>query len=136
MVHLEPRDIFNYLARIPAKLREDSRRFCLFHHTDVLSELGFQRFLLDWSEHLMGRRTGDTFSLMTAPIMRRFLEHLGYTDIVMDDAIIPRDVVWTCTAPASVQPDALRPTHPLFKSDRESLEPTNPNATTSKAETA
>jgi ubiquinone/menaquinone biosynthesis C-methylase UbiE len=116
MVHVEPRDIFNYLSLIPAKLKPEGRRHCLFHHYDVLSELGWQRFLLDWQRNLGGRR-GDTFGIMTPDIMERFLEHLGYEIIERHDELIPRDCVWHCRAPDRIDPERLGPTHPLYVKD-------------------
>ncbi len=97
MVHLEPRDIFNYLSRIPALLKGD--RFCIFHHTDILGEAGWRVFLRDWRRHLQGRH-GTAFSVMTAAIMERFLRHLGYRVLVKDDESVPRDCVWICQGPA------------------------------------
>jgi len=116
MVHIEPRDVFNYLTQIPAKLKPDGRRRCLFHHFSVLSELGWQRFLLDWDRNLGGRR-GDTFGVTTPEIMERFLTHLGYEILERDDNIIPRDCVWHCRAPERIEPALLKPTHPLYVKD-------------------
>lgn len=97
MVHIEPRDIFNYLTQIPHLLRGD--RLCLFHHSDILSELGWQKFLRDWDQNLLGRRHGTSFSVMTDDIMERFLSHLNYTILLKDTQSIPRDCVWICRAP-------------------------------------
>ncbi len=99
MVHIEPRDIFNYLTRIPPLMR--GKRLCILHHTNVLSERGFQRFLSEWDRNLMGRR-GTSFSVMTDSIMQRFLDHLGYEVLRKDTESIPRDCVWVARAPASV----------------------------------
>jgi SAM-dependent methyltransferase len=96
MVHLEPRDIFNYLTRIPPLLKGE--KLCVFHHTNMVSELGWQRFLKDWDKHLLGRH-GIAFSVMTDNIMERFLTHLGYTILVKDTESVPRDCVWICQAP-------------------------------------
>ena len=96
MVHLEPRDIFNYLYRIPHLLKGD--RLCIFHHTNILSDLGWQRFLKDWEQHLQGRH-GTAFSVMTDNIMERFLQHLNYKILVKDSQSVPRDCVWICQAP-------------------------------------
>lgn len=96
MVHLEPRDIFNYLHRIPSLLKGD--KLCIFHHTNILSPLGWQRFLKDWNQHLLGRN-GTAFSVMTDAIMEKFLTHLGYKIIVKDMESVPRDCVWICQAP-------------------------------------
>ena len=79
MVHLEPRDIFNYLTKIPAKLK--GQKLCIFHHTNTLSELGWQRFLRDWDENLMGKRNGTAHSVMTDKIMEKFLSHLSLIHI-------------------------------------------------------
>lgn len=98
MVHIEPRDIFNYLTRIPPLMR--GKRLCILHHTNVLSERGFQRFLGEWDRNLMGRR-GTSFSVMTDSIMQRFLDHLGYEVIRKDTESIPRDCVWVVRAPAA-----------------------------------
>jgi SAM-dependent methyltransferase len=97
MVHIEPRDIYNYLTRIPALLRGD--RLCLFHHTNMLSDLGWERFLSDWDQHLFGRKHGTAFSLMTDSIMERFLTHLNYEILSKDTTTVPRDCVWVCRAP-------------------------------------
>jgi SAM-dependent methyltransferase len=99
MVHIEPRDIFNYLTRIPPLMR--GKRLCILHHTNVLSERGFHRFLSEWDRNLMGRR-GTSFSVMTDSIMQRFLDHLGYEVIRKDTEAIPRDCVWVVRAPAAV----------------------------------
>lgn len=98
MVHLEPRDIFNYLTRIPPLLRGD--RLCIFHHTNTVSDFGWQRFLQDWNRHLLGRRHGAAFSVMTDAIMEKFLTHLNYRIILKDTESVPRDCVWICQAPA------------------------------------
>jgi len=96
MVHIEPRDIFNYLTQIPALMR--GRRLCVFHHTNTLSERGWQRFLSEWDKNLMGR-SGGSFSVMTNDLMARFFEHLGYEVISQDTETIPRDCVWVVRAP-------------------------------------
>jgi ubiquinone/menaquinone biosynthesis C-methylase UbiE len=96
MVHMEPRDIFNYLTQIPRLLR--GRRLCVLHHGNTLTDLGWQRFLSEWDKNLMGR-SGGSFSVMTDDIMARFLDHLGYEVLVKDTATIPRDCVWVVTAP-------------------------------------
>ena len=97
LVHIEPRDIFNYLTRIPALLKGD--RLCLFHHTNLLSELGWKKFLIDWDKNLLGKRQGTAFSLMTDTIMEKFLTHLNYEIIHKDTESVPRDCVWICKAP-------------------------------------
>lgn len=100
MVHIEPRDIFNYLTQIPAKLR--GKRLCVFHHANVLTELGWERFLREWKDNLLGNRHGGAFSVMTDSIMQRFLDHLGYEVLVKDAESIPRDCVWVVRAPERV----------------------------------
>ncbi len=97
MVHLEPRDIFNYLTQIPALLQGD--RLCVFHHTNILSELGWQKFLSEWHLNLRGQRHGSAFSVMTDHIMEKFLTHLNYEILVKDTQSVPRDCVWVCKAP-------------------------------------
>ncbi|WP_213454228.1 class I SAM-dependent methyltransferase [Rhizomonospora bruguierae] len=97
MVHIEPRDIYNYLTRVPALMR--GRRICLFHHSNMLSERGWNRFLGEWDKNLMGKRHGRSFSVMTDSIMERFLTHLGYEILVKDTESIPRDCVWVVRAP-------------------------------------
>lgn len=96
MVHMEPRDIFNYLTQVPALLR--GKRLCIFHHNDTLSDLGWKRFLSEWDRNLMGR-SGGSFSVMTNDLMARFLDHLGYTVLSRDTQTIPRDCVWVARAP-------------------------------------
>jgi hypothetical protein len=98
MVHIEPRDIFNYLTQIPSLMKGE--RLCLFHHTNVLSDLGWQKFLQDWDKNLMGHRHGTAFSVMTDSIMEKFLTHLNYKILHKDTQTIPRDCVWICQAPA------------------------------------
>jgi len=97
MVHLEPRDIFNYLTKIPAKLKGE--KLCIFHHTNTLSDLGWQRFIKDWDKNLMGKRNGTAHSVMTDTIMEKFLSHLNYQIIHKDTNSVPRDCVWICQAP-------------------------------------
>jgi ubiquinone/menaquinone biosynthesis C-methylase UbiE len=98
MVHIEPRDIFNYLTQIPRLMKGD--RLCLFHQTNILSDLGWQKFLQDWDKNLMGQRHGTAFSVMTDAIMEKFLTHLNYKIIHKDSQTVPRDCVWICQAPA------------------------------------
>jgi hypothetical protein len=81
MVHIEPRDIFNYLSQIPKLMR--NKRLCVFHHGDTLSDLGWKRFLGEWDKNLMGR-AGGSFSVMTNDLMARFLDHLGYEVMLTD----------------------------------------------------
>ena len=97
MVHIEPRDIFNYLTRIPKLLK--GQRLCLFHHTNILSDLGWKKFLFDWDKNLLGKRHGTAFSVMTDKIMEKFLNHLNYQIILKDTQTVPRDCVWVCQAP-------------------------------------
>ena len=97
MVHLEPRDIFNYLTKIPAKLK--GQKLCIFHHTNTLSNLGWQRFIKDWDKNLMGKRNGTAHSVMTDTIMEKFLSYLNYQIIHKDINSVPRDCVWICQAP-------------------------------------
>jgi SAM-dependent methyltransferase len=96
MVHMEPRDIFNYLTQIPRLMR--NRRLCVLHHNNTLSELGWKRFLGEWDKNLMGR-SGGSFSVMTNDLMARFLDHLGYEVLLKDSETIPRDCVWVVRAP-------------------------------------
>jgi SAM-dependent methyltransferase len=97
MVHMEPRDIFNYLTQIPKLMR--GKRLCVIHHTNTLSDLGWKRFLSEWDKNLMGR-SGGSFSVMTNDLMARFLSHLGYEVIEQDTDTIPRDCVWVTRAPS------------------------------------
>lgn len=96
MVHMEPRDIFNYLSQIPKLMR--NKRLCVFHHTNTLSDLGWKRFLGEWDRNLMGRSAGS-FSVMTNDLMARFFDHLGYAVLLKDTESIPRDCVWVVRAP-------------------------------------
>lgn len=98
MVHIEPRDIFNYLTRIPPLMR--GKRLCILHHTNILSERGWARFLREWDKNLMGKRHFAAFSVMTDSIMHRFLDHLDYEVIEKDTTSVPRDCVWIVRAPA------------------------------------
>ena len=97
MVHVEPVDIFNYLTQIPKLLRGD--RICVFHHSNILSELGWQKFASEWDKNLLGRRDGTAFSVMTDTIMEKFLTHLNYEIILKNTSSVPRDCVWICKAP-------------------------------------
>ncbi len=97
MVHVEPRDIFNYLRQIPRLLKGD--RLCVFHHTHVLSDLGWQKFLRELDINLMGKRHGSAFSVMTNEIMEKFLNELNYEVLLKDTTSVPRDCVWICQAP-------------------------------------
>ncbi|MBE9186853.1 class I SAM-dependent methyltransferase [Microcoleus sp. LEGE 07076] len=99
MVHVEPVDIFNYLTRIPKLLRGD--RLCVFHHGNILSDLGWQKFADEWDKNLLGRRDGTAFSVMTDTIMENFLNHLNYEIILKNTESVPRDCVWICKAPVS-----------------------------------
>lgn len=96
MVHMEPRDIFNYMTQIPRLMR--GKRLCLFHHTDTLSELGWKRFMSEWDKNLMGR-SGGSFSVMTTGLMARFIDQLGYQVVLQDTESIPRDCVRVLRAP-------------------------------------
>lgn len=98
LVHIEPRDIYNYLTRIPPLMT--GKRLCILHHGNMLSDRGWQRFLREWDKNLMGRRHGRSFSVMTDTIMQRFLDHLGYEVVLKDSKTIPRDCVWVVRAPA------------------------------------
>lgn len=102
MVHMEPRDIFNYLSQIPRVMR--GKKLCIFHHGNTLSELGWQKFLSEWDQNLCGKRMGTAFSVMTVPLMEQFLKHLGYEVLVKDESTVPRDCVWVCRAPAGTIP--------------------------------
>jgi ubiquinone/menaquinone biosynthesis C-methylase UbiE len=98
MVHIEPRDIFNYLSQIPKVLRGDA--LCVFHHSNIFTELGWEKFLSDLPINLMGRRDGTAFSIMTDTIMEKFLTHLNYKILVKNTYSVPRDCVWICQAPS------------------------------------
>jgi hypothetical protein len=95
MVHMEPRDISNYLTQIPRLMR--GKRTCVFHHANTLSDLGWQRFLGEWDKNLMGR-SGGSFSVMTNDLMARFLDQLGYEVVLKDAESVPRDCVWVVRA--------------------------------------
>ncbi len=97
MVHVEPVDIFNYLTRIPKLLRGD--RICVFHHGNILSELGWEKFAAEWDKNLLKTRDGTAFSIMTDTIMEKFLNHLNYEIILKNTSSVPRDCVWICKAP-------------------------------------
>lgn len=96
LVHVEPRDIFNYLVRVPPLMR--GRRLVLLHHGNVLTERGWERFVREYGGNLMGR-SGAAFSVMTDSIMERFLDHLGYEILVKDTDSVPRDCAWVVRAP-------------------------------------
>jgi SAM-dependent methyltransferase len=96
LVHVEPRDIFNYLNQIPALMR--GRRLVLLHHGNMLTERGWNRFVREYRHNLMGR-SGSAFSVMTDSIMEKFLDHLGYEVILKDTETVPRDCVWVVRAP-------------------------------------
>lgn len=98
MVHMAPEDIFTYLAALPRILR--GQRLCILHHSEILSDLGFRKFLADQSEGHGRRRPGLSFPVMTRAIMQRFLDHLGYEVLRCDTESVPRDCVWVCRAPA------------------------------------
>ena len=96
LVHVEPRDIFNYLVRIPPLMR--GKRLVILHHGNMLTERGWNRFLREYQHNLMGR-SGSSFSVMTDSIMERFLDHLGYEVVLKDTTTVPRDCVWVVRAP-------------------------------------
>lgn len=98
MVHIEPRDIFNYLNQIRHVMR--GKRLCVFHHSNILSELGWQKFLSEWQSNLLGQRRGCAFSVMTDNIMEKFLNYLNYEVILKDTQSVPRDCIWVCKSPA------------------------------------
>lgn len=97
MVHIEPRDIYNYLVQIPPLLK--GKRLCLFHHSNILTPLGWEKFLSDYPHNLLGRRDGTAFSVMTDTIMEKFLTHLGYEILHKETELVPRDCIWICKAP-------------------------------------
>ena len=108
LVHVEPRDIFNYLVRIPVLMR--GRRLVLLHHGNMLTDRGWQRFVREYQHNLMGR-SGSAFSVMTDSIMQRFLDHLGYEVLLKDTTSVPRDCVWLVRAPEpSVSAESLSST--------------------------
>jgi SAM-dependent methyltransferase len=91
LVHIEPRDIFNYLTQIPSLLR--GKRLCIFHHANVLSELGWKKFLSEWDRNLLGRKQGTAFSVMTDSIMEKFLTHLGYEILVKNTILTEEETI-------------------------------------------
>ena len=97
MVHIEPRDIYNYLVQIPPLMR--GKRLCLFHHSNILSSLGWEKFLNDYPHNLLGKRDGTAFSIMTNEIMEKFLTSLGYEILWQNTELVPRDCIWLCRAP-------------------------------------
>jgi SAM-dependent methyltransferase len=96
LVHVEPRDIFNYLVLIPQLMR--GKRLVILHHGNMLTERGWDRFVREYKHNLMGR-SGSAFSVMTDGIMAKFLDHLGYEVILKDTETVPRDCVWVVRAP-------------------------------------
>jgi hypothetical protein len=102
LVHVEPRDIFNYLVRIPPLMR--GRRLVLLHHGNMLTERGWERFIREYGHNLMGR-SGSAFSVMTDEIMQKFLDHLGYEVLLKDTESVPRDCVWVVRAPEAPPSD-------------------------------
>jgi SAM-dependent methyltransferase len=97
LVHIEPRDIYNYLTQIPRVMR--GKKLCVFHHANTLSDLGWRKFLGEWEQNLCGKRMGTAFSVMTVPLMEQFLKHLGYEVLLKDEGTVPRDCVWVCRSP-------------------------------------
>lgn len=96
MVHIEPRDIFNYLRLLPRILK--GKKLAIIHHADVTSEYGFNQFLREYKDNLMGKRSGGAFSVMTAQIMEKFIQYLGFKIIHKDTTSVPRDCVWVLEA--------------------------------------
>jgi len=107
MVHMEPRDIYNYLTQIPRLMR--GKRLCLFHHSNILTPLGWQKFLNDYPHNLLGRRNGTAFSVMTDAIVEKFLTHLNYEIIHKETELVPRDCIWICRAPIVSAPQQVLP---------------------------
>lgn len=97
MVHIEPRDIYNYLVQIPPLMR--GKRLCLFHHSNILTPLGWEKFLNDYPHNLMGKRDGTAFSVMSDRMMEKFLTHLGYEILHKETELVPRDCIWICKSP-------------------------------------
>jgi len=119
MVHMEPRDIYNYLTQIPRLMRE--KRLCIFHHSNILTPLGWQKFLNDYPRNLLGRRDGTAFSVMTDGIVEKFLTHLNYEIIRKETELVPRDCIWICRAPIVSAPQQVLPE--LVQSTAIDLEP-------------
>ena len=72
------------------------KRLCVLHHTNILSERGWARFLREWDKNLMGKRYGTSFSVMTDGIMQRFLDHLGYEVIEKSTHVYPARLRLDC----------------------------------------
>ena len=50
----------------------------MIHFSNVLSPAGFAKFAAEYRNHLGGRRTPGKFSCLSVPVMRHFVESLGF----------------------------------------------------------
>jgi len=90
-VHLEPRDIYNYLKQVYFLMKPGA--VGIAHYSNVLSKQGWKKFEASIKpENLLNKRISSVFSIMTLEIMTKFLLELGY-EILFSDSTHPRDLI-------------------------------------------
>lgn len=82
-VHLEPEDIYNYLVELKTVLKPGGKA-CI-HTSNMLSKGGWEKFKGGYRLSLGGKRFVGKFSRMTPEIMRKFLEDLHFSIIIMEE---------------------------------------------------
>lgn len=96
-VHLEPRDIYNYLKQIYSLMKPGA--IGVVHYSNVLSKDGWKKLVASiYPDNLLNRRIGFEFSIMTMEIMTKFLSEIGFK-ILSTDSMPTRDLITSFEKP-------------------------------------
>lgn len=97
-VHLQPWDIYNYLAELRRVLAPGGK--ALIQHANTVSELGWEKFLEDLPSSINRHKPWFAFTPMTAELMRTFAERAGLRVDEIRTDVVPRDAIALLEKPA------------------------------------
>lgn len=99
-VHIEPRQIYNYVAQFQRILKPGGTG--IIHHANLDSEIGWQVFLAAMPSDLLYRQHFGTLSIMTPGLMKTFVERAGFQIVKLDCETLPRDCIAIFRKPGDV----------------------------------
>jgi len=102
-VHLQHWDIFNYLRELERVLRPGGK--AIIQHSNIFSELGWNRFLYETPRQLNRHKRHDTFVVNSPELMTEFISRAGLEPVEMVTNVAKRDCIALMRKPDSPRQD-------------------------------